>query len=122
METIRKFTFPAKAGQIGIEIPQTADIFAVKQDGEEISLFATVTDGAEGIDTRFFIVAGTNDTLPTDIEDEKLYLGSVSFIHGSFRDGAAVVLDTPFELHVWEVGPPASQGRIVLRYPERAQS
>jgi len=122
METIRKFRIPATPGMHTAEMPATADIFALKQDGNDLALFATVTDGENDNEVRTFVVAATGETLDSEIEGEKLYLDSVSFIHGKMRDGAAKILDTPYELHVWEIEPPDSQGRPVLNYPGKAEA
>jgi hypothetical protein len=110
-QKIQKFTTAAVAGTIApIEIPENTDIFAVLQDGNDISLYGTVDTPERPNEVRTFVLVKTGADLP-EHEGEKLYLGSVSFVHAFERNGVGTVRDTPFELHVWEIGPPEWQSR-----------
>jgi len=113
---INKFTLNAIGGVYVLDLPLDADVFSVLQDGNGIALYATHNENDEGVARTFALVA-TGNEMPEDLVGEKLYLGSVSFVHTFEANGVAVIRDTPFELHVWEVNPPDAQGRPALLYP-----
>lgn len=112
-QSIQKFRLKAVGGIIDtVEVPMNSDVFAVMQDGNDIALYATVDRADRDAEIRTFAMVPTGSDFPEiDGDPEKLYVGSVSFVHSFEQNGVAVIRDTPFELHVWEIGPPPWQSR-----------
>ena len=96
-----RFTIPAVSGLHEISIPTNTDLYAM--DG--MGLLGTV-DAPRPVlhDERRFVVVKTGDPIPDGISEGP---AQEKILHG-VSDGWTV----------WEIDPPAYQGRLVIRYPK----
>ena len=92
-QQIIQYNLPAKAGEARLPLPIDADIFMVREKGNAIALWTTVTVlvDSPGVLQRTFWIANNGDHLPSERYEghKKKYLGT------------AIINDIP--LHVWEI-------------------